>query len=208
MWGSWGTHSFLLRSHFRSSRFWFDAVVCCCFWFVALFPFAMDAQQQTAALLRRVAAAEGARDRARAEASSWSKQLVAEKAAHAATKAAAAEAAEAAAAAAEAAAAAHRSKLLASHMREIDVDIAHDVKLAQLRRGHAEELAAAVGAAVAAERRRLQVALRPGFELLEETGRSLRRRLEAVQDEVADERAFVWDRLAALPPAVREQFLS
>jgi hypothetical protein len=165
----------------------------------------MDAQQ-VAALLRRVADADASRDRARAEAASWLKQLQAEQAAHAATKAAAAAAAASAASAAAAAVAAteadFRAKLHASHMRELDADIARDVTLVELRRGHVAEVAAAR----TSERKRLQAAVGPGLLLLEETGRGLRRRLATVEEVASEERMMVWDRLAAMPAGSSDIF--
>ncbi len=160
----------------------------------------MAAQQQT------VRTAEAALERARTETACVWRQLRSEQAAHAATAAAAAAAAAAATAALDSATAEFRRKLLASHMRELGNDIAHAAEVSQLRQSHAAELAAAVAAAKTAERQRLQAAVGPGLLLLEETGRNLRRRLESVEAEAADDRACVWDRLDAMPSAARNLF--
>ena len=95
-----------------------------------------------------------------------------------------------------------RSRLHASHTRELDADIARDVTLVELRRGHVAEVAAAR----TSERKRLQAAVGPGLLLLEETGRELRRRLATVEEVAAEERMIVWDRLAAMPAASRDIF--
>ncbi len=167
-----------------------------------------NAQQQLAALNLRVAAAEASRDRARSEAASAWRQLAAEQEAHAATRAAASAASAAAAEALAAAEAGCRRRLHVSHLRELDNDIAHDGELDRLRRKHVAELSAAVAAAKTSERQRLQAAVGPGLLVLEETGRKLRRRLEAVEGEALDDRMFVWDRLGNMPPHVRQRFFS
>jgi hypothetical protein len=166
------------------------------------------AAQQVSDAGRLHAATQAARDRAMSNAAYAWRSLDEEQKAHAETRASAAAAATAAAAALAAAEATYRAKLHASYMRELDNDIAHDAKLDQLRRGHVKELAEAVAAARSSERKRLQEAVGPGLQTLEENGRALRRRLEAVQGEASDDRLFVWDRLAAMPPDVREWFLS
>jgi hypothetical protein len=151
----------------------------------------MAAQQQIAVLESRLAAVGAARDRARSEAASAWRQLAAEQGAHAATRAASA-------AALDAAEAAYRRQLHASHMRELDNDIAHDAKLDQLRRGHVQELATAVAAAREAERGRLQSTVVPVLQ-------GLQRRQAAGEDELQDTRDLLWEALYS--PAVTRRRL-
>jgi hypothetical protein len=158
----------------------------------------MDAQQQIAALSRRVSSAEAALDRARAEASSAWRALAEEEDARVAERKA-----ERAAAVAtlEAAEAGYRRQLHASRMRELDTVIAHDVELRELRRVHADEMTAAVSAAVAAakeaEQQRLQATVGPVLQ-------ALQKRQAVGDDELGATRDLLWQALDK-PAAVRRR---
>ncbi len=157
----------------------------------------MDAQQQIAALRLRVSSAEAALDRARAEATTAWRALAEEEDARVAERS---DMRAAAAAATEAAEAAHRRQLHTSRMRELGTIIDHDVELRELRRGHADELAAAAATAREAERARLQTRIGPLMVAMQQEQRNLlqeseekRRRLEALEVELADTRQLVFE---------------
>jgi hypothetical protein len=153
----------------------------------------MDAQRQIAALHLRVSSAEAALDRARAEATTAWRALAEEEDARVEERKVQRAATVAAMEAAEAVC---RRQLHASRMRELDTVISHDVELRELRRGHAEELAAAVAAATAAataaEAQRLRMTVGPVLHGLQKQ-----------QDEVDNMRTCIWDLMDRLPPKRR-----
>jgi hypothetical protein len=179
----------------------------------------MDAQQQIAELRRRLVDAEASAARKRVETDSAWRIVREEEVSHVeelrrqrAANTAALEAAEvvhveelrrqraAATAVLEAAEVVHRSRMHASHMRELDAAIAQGVELRELRRVHEAAMVAAVAAAREAERVRLQTRIGPVMlamqqeqrQLLQESAVKRQRRL-ALESELTDTRQLVFD---------------
>ena len=161
----------------------------------------MDAQHQIAALRLRVSSAEAALDRARAEATTAWRALADEEDARVEERKVQR---AATVVAMEAAEAVYRRQLHASRMRELDTVIAHDVELRELRRGHAEELAAAVAAAKEAERERLRATVGPVLQGLQDREQQYLRRTAVVDEELRDTRDLLWETLEE-PAATRRR---
>ncbi len=89
-------------------------------------------------------------------------------------------------------------------MRELDTVIAHDVELRELRRGHAEELAAVAAAAKEVERERLRATVVPVMQGLQNREQHHLQRQAAVDDELKATRDLLWDCLEE-PAAVRRR---